>query len=256
MVLLKIKSSLLTNSLLLDIQVVSNFFLSHGQVNSSWRLLILLFLCTGPGQPVVHWVFVGLFLSIHCSALPLITQVLTWQIKGGNRERQSTPAPFPWMFSHPKKKRAQSTKFRVKIRKDVFLWCPAWDKGHYHCPSEMYCPGPNSYLGGPGGRINFSKVQGSQGSRLVGRFYKYLLNKTLPVNWWHRARCGFPSRPRRWLGKLVWQTSGKCCPAKMEPRNARTPNMIQEMKWAQPSSVCPLPRTPTTPTPGRWSRKP
>lgn len=74
---LKIKSSLLTNSLLLDIQVVSNFFLSHGQVNSSWRLVILLLLCTGPGQPVVHWVFVGLFLSIHCSALPLITQVLT-----------------------------------------------------------------------------------------------------------------------------------------------------------------------------------
>lgn len=163
--------------------------------------------------------------------------------------KHNLPLPLSHECSLTLKKGAQSTKFRVKIRKDVFLWCLVWDKGHYHCASEMYCPGPNSYLGGWGRRINFSKVQGSQGSRLVGRFYKYLLNKTLPVNWWHRARCGFPSHPRRWLGKLVSQTSGNCCPATMEPRNARMPNMIQEMKWAQSSSVCPFSRTSTTPTP-------
>lgn len=110
-------------------------------------------------------------------------------------------------------------------------------------------PESNQLLGRPGRENKLFKGTRLQGSRLVGMFYKYLLNKTLPVNWWHRARCGFPSHPRRRLGKLVWQTSGKCCPAKMEPRDARMPNMIQEMKWVQPSSVCPQPRAPTTPTP-------
>lgn len=209
------------------------------------QVVTLLLRCADPGQAAAHRV---------CRLLPLPTLLctssdhkgLTWQIKGGNRERWfPVPDPFLRMLPHPKKG-ARSTKFRVKIRKDVFLWCPAWDA----------LPGPQQLLGRSGRENKLFKGTRLQGSRLIGRFYKYLLNKTLPVNWWHRARCGFPSRPRRWLGKLVWQTSGKRCPAKMEPRNARTPNRIQEMKWAQSSSVCPLPRAPTTPTPRRWSRKP
>lgn len=117
-------------------------------------------------------------------------------------------------------------------------------------------PRPKQFLGRPGRENKLFKGTRLQGSRLVGRFYKYLLNKTLSVNWWHRARCGFPSCPQRRLGKLVWQTSGKRCLAKMEPRHRRMLNMIQEMKWVQPSSVCPLPRASATPTSGHWSRKP
>lgn len=99
---------------------------------------------------------------------------LTLQIKGGNRERQP-----PLTLSHELSLiRGRVTTHQVQ------------GEDQEGCVSAVVPVGEalgsaltGGYLGGQGGRTNFSKVQRLQGSRLRGRFYKYLPNKTLPVNW-------------------------------------------------------------------------
>lgn len=121
---------------------------------------------------------------------------LTWQIKGGSSERQSTPNPFPRTISHPKKGHSPPS---AGLRSGRMCFCGARVReGHHRCPSEVYWTG--GYLGGWGGRINFSKVQRLQGLRLRERFYKYLLNRTLPVNWW-QSKVWFSFPPPETAGK-------------------------------------------------------
>ena len=98
-------------------------------------------------------------------------------------------------------------------------------------------PRSNQFLGRPGRENKLFKGTRLQGSRLVGRFYKYLLNKTLPVNWWHRARCGFPSHPgggwESWSDKLVGSTA--------QPRwNQETQECwIWFRKWSESNHLLP-----------------
>lgn len=169
----------LTHSQLLDVSVDSNLFpqLPEGTYLSFIEKEQLmegdaLSCCVQDQETLRLTGFGGLLLSIGCSAFPLITGVSLDKSKGKIR-KDNPPLTLPHELSLILKS--------ITIHQVQERCVSVVPDGHHRCPSEVCCwP---SDLGGQEGRINLSKVQRLQGSSLVGRLYKYLLNKTLPVNW-------------------------------------------------------------------------
>lgn len=159
--------------------------------NSSWRSCPEL-LCAGPGDAVAHcvWRLAPLHRML-CTSPD--HRGFTWQIKGKNTEGQSAPNPFPSTLSHPKKHYNPPSSWKM-------CFCGARCEKEGTIAVPLRCAAGPVTLGGQEGRINLSKVQRLQGSSLVGRLYKYLLNKTLPVNWW-QSKVWFSFPPPETAGK-------------------------------------------------------